>query len=145
MSHSIIEAAKAIIPHLPKLLGEQAEFVKQQLQALFDKQADEAQVEIEIIDLLSEHEATRAWMNAQLQRGEETTKGGTLGYSELGGNHGDVSGAAYYKCPVGDRGPVSGAEYYECNESCDYRWTKTLDWQTPPKCPVHGCDLVKDD
>jgi len=145
MSQSIIEAAKAIIPHLPELLGEQAEPMRQQLQAVFDKQADEAQREIELIDLLSEHEATRAWMNAQLQRGEEKTKGGTLEFDELGGNRGDVGGATYYKCPAGDRGHVPGAEYYVCDEPCDYRWTKTLDWQTPPKCPVHGCDLVKDD
>jgi len=127
MNYSIIEAAKAIIPHLPALLGKQAEPMSQRLRTVFDKQVDEAQIEIEIIDLLSEHEATRAWMNAQLQGEKETTKGGTLVFNELGGNSDNVQGATYYKCP-----------------ECDYRWTKTLDWQTPTRCPTHDCDLIED-
>lgn len=139
MSQSIIETAKAIVPHLPELLGEQAESVRQQLQAVLDKQADEAQIEIEIIDLLGEHEATRAWMNVRLQSGEEGVKGGTLGFDVLRGDR--------FSIPPGERGDVPGGRYYKCsNQQCDYRWTKTLDWQKPDdKCPECGFELIEDD
>lgn len=132
MSHLIIDTAKAIIPHLPELLGEHAESVNTQLQVLLVKHKDGEQVETEIIDLLGKHEPARQWMNKKLSFAEEiATRGvGTLSFSELAGNRGEVKGAKYYKCP---------------QAGCDYRWTKALDWSIPPKCPDHNCDLIEDD
>lgn len=128
--HSLIfNAAQAIVPHLPELLGEQAETVNAQLQILLAKQQNGEPAEAEIIALLRSHAATRQWMNDRLNSGQETASKGldTLTFSELPGDRGHVKGAKYYKCP-----------------QCDYRWTRAMDWQTPPKCPEHDIDLVED-
>jgi len=128
MSSPIINAALAIVPHLPELLGEHAESVNTQLQVLLVKHQDGEQVESKIIELLGQHEAARAWMNKKLNVAEIATKGAdTLSFSELPGDRGHVKGAKYYRCP-----------------QCDYRWTRTVAWQTPPRCPDHDIDLVED-
>jgi len=96
---------------------------------LLAKQQNGEPAEAEIIALLRSHAATRQWMNDRLNSGQETTRKGldTLTFSELPGDRGHVKGAKYYKCP-----------------QCDHRWTGTLDWQTPPKCPEHDIDLAED-
>ncbi len=125
--HPIISAAEAIRPHLSTLLGEHAESVKTAVEALLNQAKQGQEIESELLDLLGKYPATSAWINKKLAEENSLSKGITLSYDELPGERGPVSGAKYYKCP-----------------SCDYRWTKILDWQSPPNCPEDGSALVED-
>jgi hypothetical protein len=125
--HPIISAAEAIRPHLSTLLGEQAEPVKAAVDALLNQAKQGQEIESELLELLGKYPETSTWIKNKLAEENSVSKGITLSYNELPGERGPVSGAKYYKCP-----------------SCDYRWTKILDWQIPPNCPEDDSVLVED-
>lgn len=131
MSTPVIEAAEAIIPHLPDLLGDEAKVVSEKLQILLSNKADIGKTEREIIELFNGHENVHAWMIKQLDEAQRTTRGGgSLDFSKLAGDPGDVKGEKYYKCR---------------NSDCDYFDVKSADWeQIPRKCPKCGSAVIED-
>jgi hypothetical protein len=81
----ILSAATEIQTHLFKLLDKkQAELVKQQLQTLLSKAKAGEEVNIDILDVLGEYEATQQWMDNKLKG---TSAAMDKGFSPLAGDH----------------------------------------------------------
>lgn len=84
-NNEILSAATEIQTYLFELLDkEQAELVKQQLQTLLFKAKSGEDVNIDILDLLGEYEATQKWMDSKLKATSSDTD---KGFSRLGGDH----------------------------------------------------------
>jgi len=92
-TEDILQAARAIRPRLNNLLGTEAETVAQQLDKLL-AQADTGQVVGDnILELLSEYQATRQEMNARLSKEEFKN------YSPLNGDSSKPVATSEYICP----------------------------------------------
>ena len=89
----ILQAAQAIRPQLDELLGTAAKTMAPQLDKLLAQAETGQAVADNIIELLSEHDATRQAMNARLA-GEETKS-----YSPLGGDSSKPPATSEYLCP----------------------------------------------
>ncbi|KHD08559.1 hypothetical protein PN36_19320 [Candidatus Thiomargarita nelsonii] len=126
-TEEVLNAARAIRSHLPELLGDEAQEVAKELDALLALDKAGEDVEIEIFDLLGEHEPTREWMQNQLE--DKKVSGGEKSYSPLlGRSETTPSGTQKYQCPE-----------TECTEA----WVSHKARQPIPKCSIHNVQLVK--
>ncbi len=122
----ILAAANAIRENLPKLLGEQAQIADRELSDLLAKAKAGEDVEIEILDLLSEYESTRTWMQQAL-KDKRSVYRSERGFSPLPGDSFEIpSGLKRYKCP---------------ETNCTYTWTQRKAREKIPKCRLHNKDL----
>ena len=115
------EAAGAIRPYLPRLLGTAASDVDARLAVLLTTQdTDDA-----LSDVLAAHPATATWTATYLETGlppEFTER--DRGYSPLPGR-GERIAARRYACPEGD-----------------FVWYERSVIEEPPVCPTHGLTVV---
>src|SRR5690348_13934099 len=102
---TILEAAKAIRPYLPQLLGAEAGAFDRHLAGLLARNRDGEDVEGLLAAHLRKQRATHNWTAAFLEHGRPpelvavTTERG--GFSDLPG-HGEPSRAGKFACPSGD-------------------------------------------
>ena len=126
-TEDVLNAARAIRSHLSELLDAQAEEVEQQLSELLEQADAGEDVEIEIFDLLGEHEPTRQWMQDALEG--KKISGGEKSYSK----------------PPGDSDTTpSGTQKYQCPEAeCSQTWISHKARQAIPNCPNHNVQLIE--
>lgn len=121
MAGGVREAAGAIRPYLPRLLGAAASDVDVRLGTLLAApNTDDA-----LYDLLAAHPATAAWTATFLETGlppEFTER--DRGYSPPPGR-GERVAARRYACPEGD-----------------FVWYQRSVIAEPPACPTHGLTVV---
>ncbi len=122
----ILKAAGDIRSHLKDLIGTEADTVEKELSELLTKAQQGEDVEIELIDLLSEKENTREWMQKALK--DKRLPDGEKSYSPLPGRLPEAApGLQKYVCP---------------NQGCDYIWIKQRISQKIPQCPTHNVNLI---
>jgi hypothetical protein len=98
MTLSILDAAYAIQPFLPELLGpEIGRQVDQQLQTLLTQAAAGQSIENQITETLRAHETTQTWMRRYLKG--ETPADITRSISGLPGNMNARPRKPEYQCP----------------------------------------------
>jgi len=117
----MLSVATEIQQYLFDLLDkEQAEFVNQQLQILLSKAKDGKDVDVDILDLLTEHEPTRQWMEERKRSTSDVNKG--------------------YPPSVGDHNPPPSIRY-----QCANGHTKHLPKMptTAPTCQECGSPMTK--
>lgn len=115
-------AALAIIPHLPRLIGEQSAAVGDELNRLLDEALAGGSVDAAVITVLSRHDATRSWTNFFLNGDDRPAVETVRGFSPLPG-----------QMPV----PVP-AQLFACPEpGCATRWRCRTAGQPIPRCPDH--------
>lgn len=86
MDNKIISAATEIQSYLFDLLNEEeANLVSQQLQSLLSKAQAGEDVDIDILDLLGDYQATQKWMDDRLKGIPPESK--DKGFSPLPGDH----------------------------------------------------------
>lgn len=117
----MLDAAHAIRPHLPDLVGEDAEEVDDQLQRLLARSESGETVKIAILRVLSQRDATRQWANELLKVPERDRS--------YEGMHGKVQMVAVpkYVCPEGDGPP----------------WYRFSIGDQVPLCPSHRIPLIE--
>lgn len=120
----IFEAARAIRPYLPDLVGERAEATDHELAALLADVESQGTDE-RILVLLEAERATREWAAAFFTNrcppdiAEITERA----FGELPG-HGEPVAATKFECPQGD-----------------YVWYRRAVGQAVPACPTHDVTL----
>jgi hypothetical protein len=126
-TEDVLNAARAIRSHLPELLSNEAQAVEKELSALL-AQADAGEdIEIDIFDLLGEHEPTRQWMETALE--DKKLSGGEKTYHKPLGNS-DIT--------------PPGTQKYQCPETeCSHTWISHKTRQPIPECPIHHVQLVE--
>jgi hypothetical protein len=117
----ILDAARAIRPYLPRLVGPRADDVERDLAQLLNRASGGEVVDHEILAYLERDPATHEWTAAFLERGHPSDVAimREKGLQELPG-HGEVVAAARYSCPGGD-----------------YLWYRRTVGQEVPRCPTH--------
>lgn len=95
----MLDAAQAIRPHLPDLVGQEAERVDRELQRLLTQAQTGATVKIDILRLLSQRDATRRWANDLLKVPQQDRS-----YERPPGKVQQVT-VPKYVCPKGDGRP----------------------------------------
>jgi hypothetical protein len=118
-AQDVLEAARAIRPHLSELVPLDAGDVDNRLGRLIQRAEGGQDVKLEILELLSEREATRDWADRLLAVPEEYRS-----YKPLAGRVQRVS-VPRYVCPQGD-----------------YTWYRFSKGDVIPVCPRHGVALV---
>jgi hypothetical protein len=125
-TEDVLNAARAIRSNLSKLLGDEAQEVDNELDALL-AQADAGEdVEIEIFDLLGGHEPTRKWMEDTLKGKKES--GGEKIYLLDGDSDKTPSGRQKYKCP---------------EAGCPETWISHKARQQIHQCPIHNVQMIE--
>jgi hypothetical protein len=119
----VIAAARAITPHLPVLVGDDAPEVQKQLEVLLARAAAGESVKIDLLRVLADRASTRDWVRTLLDvpdavRGYESLPGKTMG-----------GRLPRYACPEGDQPP----------------WFRFDVRDEVPRCPVHGTAFVRAD
>jgi hypothetical protein len=137
-TEDVLNAARAIRPHLTELLGTQAEEVEQQLRALLTQADAGEDVEIEIFDLLGEHEPTRKWMKDALE--DKKIPSGEKSYSliprlepQVVNPNQRVSKLTIHVCP--NESPCNCGKYPD-------GWMPSMKGDRIPKCPTHHKPLI---
>lgn len=118
----ILDVAREILPELLKLLGEDAEAVRQELTDLLERANSGENVNYEIRSLLGKHEATDRWKR-----------------DRLGGNDADGGDEKSYQ-PLPGRRSTPRAVKYACPEpGCSTPpWFPIDAGDAIPKCEIHG-------
>jgi hypothetical protein len=117
----VLDAARAIRPHLPDLVGKEAQEVDDQLQRLLAQSGTGETVKIAILRVLGQRDATRQWANDLLKVPQRDRS-----YEELPGKVQMVS-VPKYICPQGDGTP----------------WYRFGIGDQVPLCPNHRIPLVE--
>lgn len=117
----VLDAARAIRPHLPDLVGEGADEVDDQLQLLLVRSETGETVKIAILQVLGQRDATRQWAYELLKVPQRDRS-----YEALPGKVQVVS-VPKYVCPKGD-----GTPWYRFSIS-----------DQVPLCPNHRILLVE--
>jgi hypothetical protein len=117
----VLEAAQAIRPHLPDLVGEEAEEVDRELRQLLARAETGETVKIDILRVLSHRDATRQWANHLLNVPERDRS-----YERPPGKAQAVS-VPKYICPKGDGPP----------------WYRFSIGDQVPLCPNHRIPLIE--
>jgi hypothetical protein len=137
-TEDVLNAARAIRPHLTELLGTQAETVEQQLSALLIQADTGEDVEIEIFDLLGEHESTRKWMQDALEdknvpSGEKTYSPLPTPKPQVANPNKRVSKLTIHVCP--NESPCNCGKYPD-------GWMPSMIGDSIPDCPKHHKPLI---
>ena len=114
-SENIVEGACSIRPHLPELLGPEAQKVDQEIAQLIAQSKLDQPVHQQLLELLKSYPSTRDWM-AEFLSLKQTTRG----FEPLPGRSQPTS-AQKYVCPQGD-----------------YIWYRRSVGTAIPTCPTHG-------
>ena len=117
----VLDAAQAIRPHLPDLIGEEADQVDRQLEQLLTRAETGEKVKIDILRLLSRRDTTREWANRLLKVPQQYRS-----YERPPGRLQRVS-VPKYVCPEGDGAP----------------WYRFTVGDQVPLCPNHNVLLVE--
>jgi hypothetical protein len=117
----VLNAARAIRPHLPDLVGDDAVEVDGQLQHLLARSEAGETVKIAILRVLSQRNATRQWANDLLKVPQRDRS-----YEGLPGKVQMVS-VPRYICPKGDGTP----------------WYRFSVGDQVPLCPNHRIPLIE--
>jgi hypothetical protein len=117
----VLDAAQAIRPHLPDLIGQDAEQVDRELQRLLTKAETGATVKIDVLKVLSQRDATRQWANKLLKVPQPDRS-----YEGPPGKVQRVT-VPKYVCPKGDGTP----------------WYRFSVGDRVPTCSNHRIPLVK--
>jgi hypothetical protein len=117
----VLDAAQAIRPHLPDLVGEEAEEVDRELQRLLARAETGEMVRIDILRVLSHRDATRQWANDLLKVPQRDRS-----YEPPPGKVQAVT-VPKYICPKGD-----GTPWYRFSIS-----------DQVPLCPNHRIPLIE--
>lgn len=137
-TEDVLNAARAIVSHLSELLADQAEEVEQQLSALLEQADAGEDVEIEIFDLLGEHEPTRQWMQDALE-GKKISSGEKSYYPlptpepQVVNSKKRVSKLTIHICS--NESPCTCGEYPD-------GWMPTMIGDTIPNCPKSHKPLI---
>lgn len=123
-SNDVLDAAHAIRPYLPELLGAEAETVDHALAELLAKAESGEAVDNQILELLAEREPTRDWIRQYLPyEGLYNMKGS---YDPLGGSVSPIK-ANTFVCQV---------------PGCSEIWYRPRAGIEPPRCKEHQIPLV---
>jgi len=117
----VLDAARAIRPHLPDLVGDKAGEMDEQLQRLLTRSEAGETVKIDILRVLSQQDATRQWANDLLKVPQRDRS-----YEGLPGKVQKVS-VPKYVCPRGDGTP----------------WYRFSIGDQVPLCPNHHIALIE--
>lgn len=117
----MLDAARAIRPHLPGLVGEEAAEVDDQLQRLLALSETGETVKIAVLRVLSQRDATRQWANELLKVPQRDRS-----YEGPPGKVQIVS-VPKYVCPEGDGDP----------------WYRFSIGDQVPLCPNHRIALIE--
>lgn len=117
----MLDAARAIRPHLPDLVGDEAGEMDEQLQRLLTRSEAGETVKIDILRVLSQQDATRQWANDLLKVPQRDRS-----YEGLPGPVQKVS-VPKYVCPRGDGTP----------------WYRFSIGDQVPLCPNHHIALIE--
>jgi hypothetical protein len=117
----VLDAAQAIRPHLPDLVGAEAGKVDCELQRLLARAETGETVKIDILRVLSHRDATRQWANDLLKVPQRDRS-----YERLPGKMQRVS-VPKYICPKGDGAP----------------WYRFSIGDQVPLCPKHHIPLIE--
>jgi hypothetical protein len=111
----VLEAARAIRPHLQSLIGDHADEMNSELTQLLDQAEAGEAVKLQVLQLLSRRQETREWARRFLRipRSERT-------YEVLPGRSGPIS-VPRYACRFGDGEP----------------WYRFSVAEEVPMCPEH--------
>ncbi|WP_071515792.1 hypothetical protein [Geitlerinema sp. PCC 9228] len=128
-SEKIFEAARSIRPYLSKLLEPEAANnldakIANLLMRLQDSEADQADIEFQLGDILASEEATRQWMQKFLEHDHPPEV--ERNYQPLPGNPSPIGGLVRYCCPYGD-----------------YDWYLSEQGESIPNCPTHNVPLER--
>jgi len=119
----VLAAAEAIFPILNDLLGPEAEKIKKELSELLTKAKDGEDVELELMEMLTENDKTREWIRNRLENKRLPDQ--EKSYSKLPGESEEaVPGIQEYVCP-----------------NCNYTFIRQWVGQKVPKCPTHHTNL----
>lgn len=123
----IYQAAEAVREFLPILVPKVHQVVDNELGVLLDNAKAGNDVEIEVLDLLNEHEHTREWLQDRLS-GQDASRT-TRGFSSLPGDSTtSILGIKLYRCPV---------------DGCPRKWFMYRAGQKIPQCPDHQVPFVE--
>lgn len=117
----MLDAARAIRPHLPDLVGDEAEELDGQLQRLLARSETGETVKIDILRVLSQQPATRRWANDLLKVPQRDRS-----YEGPPGKVQKIS-VPKYICPKGDGTP----------------WYRFSIGDQVPLCPNHHIALIE--
>jgi hypothetical protein len=120
----VVDMARALRPHLDRLLGPAARDVDGELQELLGRSEAGHDVGVDVLRVVSRHEATRVWAQRLLD-----VPAGERVYEPLPGQVQGVS-VPRYVCP----------RYAECGVDF-YRFSVA---EHVPSCAVHGLALVEE-
>ena len=95
----VLEAARAIRPHLRSLIGDQADETDSEIARLLDQAEAGEAVKLQVLQVLSRSEETRAWASQLLR-----IPPGERGYEGLPGRSGPLR-VPRYACRFGDGEP----------------------------------------
>jgi hypothetical protein len=118
--HEVLDAARAIRPHLPDLVGDEANDVDRELQRLLARAETGENVKTDVLELLRQRDKTRQWANALLKVPPQYRS-----YERQAGRVQRVS-VPKYSCPQG---------YYV--------WYRFSIGDQVPLCPNDGSSLVE--
>lgn len=131
----ILEAARAIRPCLPDLVGAEAIEVDRRLAELLGR-PDDTQVAALILAELGIRPATRDWFTAFTRRLVPPSADEILGDREKTGNP-PLGGG-----PPPGAGEAVGGVRFACQEA-DYVWYRHTVGEEIPRCPTHDLPLVR--
>jgi hypothetical protein len=117
----VLEAARAIRPHLHSLVGDHAGDMDRELALLLDQAETGESVKLQVLQVLSQRQETRDWARRLLQIPQEDRS-----YEGLPGRPGPIS-VPRYACPRGDGEP----------------WYRFSVADQIPICPVHDISYVR--
>jgi CHAT domain len=123
-TNSVLAAARAIRPYLPRLVGADAVTVDREITALLIDARDGADVEEALLNLLRRYPATHSWTAAFMQHGHPPEIDDPI--TKNFGLPGMVS-------------PVSARKY--CCPAGDYDWWRPRVGDQVPTCPSHSLAL----
>ena len=118
---NIPQIARELVDHLPKAMDEE-------LRHLIDRAERGQDTTIEIIDLFSQHEATRRWLRDQIDS-QSREKGIGSGSSPLAGNS----------------NLVPASQKWVCRKNIRDHWRIVIqEGEDAPICTVHNIEMVRE-
>jgi|GEM_PF-3982468 len=117
-TNATLLAAQKLLQHLPEPLHHQ-------LSDLLEQAEQGQDTTIEVIDLLSEQDNIRMWMDDQV-----SLSCSTKGYGRLGGNSTAIRASYLWVCPQND---------------CTYSLPVIQEGEDPPLCLQHNVEMVRGD